>query len=255
MSKALKKINNKVRQKIFSKVLKGRVPKSLLPNKLNLLIQMRRGSSTAFNTIIMMAYSIENNLNYTFDENLEIQTDNKILCPLDIRALNRTKHKLYNTHFSEVLLNYKFNKAYVRIRNPYNQFLSYYSYLTIFQSPAILSASQAIKYLSKFASNLNNLNNKNIRLVKSEDFFECKYSQLVDFFNHIDIPVSSSSIKKAITEYEEIERKRKSLSNFSARKSYSKFQLPIENTIREELKEALNGTVFSDFYCLKELKF
>ena len=155
---------------------------------------------------------------------------------------------IHTSHFSSVLSNHKFERAYVRLRDPFKQFFSYYTYLTLYHTYAADAASQALQYLQTFVKHLEGSSSESVKIVCAEDYFSSKFDQLNDFFQFVKLDISTDSIKQAVSQYEEVEVNRKNFSNFSPRKSYADFYLPIETEVEKNLRSTITNSIFNDYY-------
>jgi hypothetical protein len=208
---------------------------------------MPRGSSQSFHAVLSIAYSIENNLEYYFDDDHELHRTKKIICPLDERAIASGRHLVYVSYLPNMLDKHNAQRAFVRLRNPRKQFLSYVNYLSIYHSSTLASADRAITYLRNFASDLEKCTVET-KIVPVENYFLNQKAQVREFFDYFEVKVSDRSISKAIEEYTVVEGKREVLPDISPRKSYRKFYVPIQENHQKMLEDVCSNTIFGDYY-------
>ena len=254
---------------VFRHVFGNRFPSFLLPSELRLLVQMRRGSSISFITTLSMAYATEYDIPYRWTPNYVLFSKHRhtiprddrsvwaIATPLDARSLSFRRAPFYTSHFSSTLSGCGSAKAFVRLRDPYDQFRSHSASLKLQGVAADKADCIAFGYLEDFVNNLES-STIPLTIVRAEHYFEDKFSQLRECFDFFDVAVSNQSISNAVSQYTSFETQWSELpakplvddGKRTARKSYKTKYLPIEADRLDQLDRLVRSTILSDYYSI-----
>ena len=252
----------RVQGAIFRHLLKNRFPAILLPRDFRLLVQMRRGSSTSFNMTLSLAYAIKANLKYRWTPDLiefarssrsRFQDDGRswmVAAPYDARSLELRRATFHTTPLPRMISTRSLGRAFVRLRNPYDQFRSHSVYLSI-QFPGSNAAELALDYLTDFAHDLETASGPDIEIVPAETYFTDKSVQLEQCFNFFGFSEMTASVAEAIATYSAIEERWSALvvdGVMTPRMSYQSEYREISDEPRQRLDQLLQSPIFSEFY-------
>ena len=232
---------------IYHHVLGNTFPRFLLPMDFRLLVQMRRGSSASFSLTASLAYAIEHDIPFEWAyESLKFPKQ-RVIGPLDARSLSFLRYPIYTTHFSDALSQYTSGKAFVRLRDPYDQVRSYSAFQQIMGKSTNHALQSAFGYLKEFAYNLESPTMP-VKIVRVEDYFSDQSAQLRLCFDYLELEISDASIDNGISQYTKQRHFWASHPDTSPRNSFRKFYPEFSSSDRELLDQLIRSTVLGDYY-------
>ncbi len=259
--------SDRIRGAIFRHVLRNRFPGILLPRDFRLLVQMRRGSSVSFIMTASLAYAIKNGIKYRWTPKyIEFARSSRSRFPdgsrdwpvaaaYDARSLAFRRAPIHTTHFPSMISTRKSGKAFVRLRNPYDQFRSHSASLAM-QIPGCDATGQAFEYLTRFVHGLESASGPDVLIATAETYFSDKATQLQDCFDFFEIADMSESIVEAVSVYSAFEDRWNAQppaalvvdGERTPRTSYQAVSEGISDECRQRIDQLVQSTVFSDFY-------
>jgi len=224
-----------------------------------MLIQMRRGSSTEFSSVLTLAYSLEHSLPWSYDQGIIVEAGRPTFFhggstpfsrPLDARSLGRRKAAVYVSHHTHVVNQYRDGVAYIRLRNPIDQCRSLVVLLEQNGTPREECEHQAIEYFRTFAMGVpGERNGTKIHVAVAERYFEDRAAQLTECSQALGLKVSERSVSDALGLYDSIKEKSMStVTETSPRGSYRSRYSELSDEAKRDIKIISSASVFGAWY-------